>query len=329
MSCYPSPEPLSEKPDPARYERMLLRAAGMGAGSDTPPTWSIDDAAAFWLPGWRPPVETSDKASDMLPADGIMGLATRAFLSLCADLPPIGPLCTALGALPRFADKADAPYRGVSPHGFCYAAHVAFAPDGEAMGERLQDTGYRALAETHGRRCDEPSCRLSESMLGRCLPRTVFDNARRAGLLLPMRRIDASPLTLLITRLDSWRNQQPYIAVRDGAAHVKRLFCPYWVHDAVVNLSRIVPALLTDSDRQALIRFTVAKGHAECIADLRKPPRSVLLVRSDSARVYTPSHGDRRASVVELLWGLSGVAYGSTARLSEPIETWFGKKNLF
>ncbi|MEX0688543.1 MAG: hypothetical protein WD072_07740, partial [Pirellulales bacterium] len=88
MSFYPSPEPLSVVPDPARYEQMLLRAAGMGIGTDAPQTWSIEDAAAFWLPGWKPP--SAD--SDALPANGIMGLATRAFFSLYGDLPPIGPL---------------------------------------------------------------------------------------------------------------------------------------------------------------------------------------------------------------------------------------------
>jgi hypothetical protein len=109
------------------------------------------------------------------------------------------------------------PYAGVSPHGFCYAAHLAFAPDGEGIREWLQDTGFRALAETHGTRCDDPACRWSESMLGRCLPRAAFDNARRAGLLISTRKIDASPLTLLITRLSGWRSRLPSIAVRQGA----------------------------------------------------------------------------------------------------------------
>ncbi|MFM8986135.1 MAG: hypothetical protein ACKONH_08780 [Planctomycetia bacterium] len=325
MAFYPNPEPLSEVPDPARYERILLLAGGMGAGSDTPQAWSIEDAAAFWLPGWGAP--SAD--NDTLPAEGIMGLATRALLSLCADLPPIKLLCTALGALPRFVHTTEAPYRGVSPHGFCYAAHVAFAPNGQAIREQLQDTGYRALAETHGLRCDEPSCRVSESMLGRCLPGTIFDNARRAGLLLPTRQIDASPLTLLITRLSSWRTQQPYIAVRHGADHMKRLYCPYWVHDAIVNLARIIPALLTDHDRQALIRFTVAKHHADCIADLHMPLRGVIVCRDVRTGNYGHPHIDRRAAAVEHIWRFSGAASGVTAMLSEPSEMWFGKERLF
>jgi hypothetical protein len=35
--------------------------------------------------------------------------------------------------------------------------------------------------------------------------------------------------------------------------------------------------LFADPDRQALIRFTVAKSHAACVAELRKPLRSRAL----------------------------------------------------
>jgi hypothetical protein len=326
MTFYPSPEPLSVIPDPARYERMLLRAAGAGIGTDSPQAWAIEDAAAFWLPGWKPP--SGD--SETLPADGVMGLATRAFLSLCSGLPPIGLLFEALGKLPRFVRPVEnRPYEGVSPHGFCYAAHLAFAPDGQAIREQLQTTGYRALAEKQGMRCDEPLCRQSESMTGRCIPQAVFDNARRAGLLLPMRRLDASPLTLLITRLSSWRTSRPYIAVRQGTEHIKHLYAPYWVHDAIANLSRIIPALLTDSDRQALIRFTVAKGHAACIADLRKPLRSTVLSRDPKTGRYGQTYIDRKASAVSHIWRISGAASFVDAQLAEPVEIWFGKKGLF
>lgn len=326
MAFYPSSEPLSDLPDPSRYERMLHRAAGIGIGSEIPLTWSVDDAAAFWLPGWQPP--SGD--SDTLPADGIMGLATRAFLSLCVDLPPIGRLCAALWKLPRMVMSPEGgPYGGVSPHGFCYAAHVAFAPDGAGIREQLQDTGFRALAETHGTRCDDEACRGSESMLGRCLPRSTFDNARRAGLLVPTRRIDASALTLLITRLSSWRIRLPSIAVRQGVEHIKCLYAPYWVRDAIVNLARIVPMLLADRDRQELIRFTVAKGHAELIAELRKPLRAGFFRRDPETGTYCQVHIDRRASAVEHIWRISGAASAIGAQLQEPIEMWFGKKNLF
>ena len=325
MTFYPSHEPLSESPDPVRYERMLCWAAGVGVGSDAPLAWSVEDAAAFWLPGWRPPAT----GCDSLPAEGVMGLATRAFLAMFGDLPPIGLLTVALGKLPRFLRSADAPYRGVSPHGFCYAAHVAFAPDGWAIRERLQDTGCRALMETHGLRCDDPECRDSESMLGGCLPRAVFDNARRAGLLLPTRQIDASPLTLLITRLSSWRRALPYIAVREATGHCKYLYGPYWVHDAIVNLARIVPALLVDTDRQALLRFTIAKSHADCIAELHTPVQCVVVRRDTHTGGVVSPFIDRREGMVERIWALSGAATGLTAHLEEPIETWFGKKNLF
>lgn len=325
MSFYPSPAPLYDAPDPARYERMLHLAAGIGIGSDAPLTWSVEDAAAFWLPGWQPP----SGESDTLGADGIMGLATRALLSLCFELPPIEMLCTALSKLPRFVQTHNPPYHGVSPHGFCYAAHTAFAPDGQAIRERQQDSGFRALAETHGTRCNDHACRTSESMLGRCLPRTVFDNARRAGLLLPTRTLDISPLTLLITRLSTWRIQRPYIAVRQGTEHIKCLYAPYWVRDAMVNLARIVPMLLTDPDRQALVRFTVAREHATYITELRKPLKAGVVAYDRKTGSYKQIHIDRRAAAVEHIWSISGAASCVWAKLPQPIEAWFGKKNLF
>lgn len=326
MSFYPSHAPLSDMPDPTRYERMLCLAAGIGISSEVPFTWSVEDAAAYWLPGWLPP----SGESDALPADGIMGLATRAFLSLCVDLPPLGLLCRALPKLPRMVKQFDGgPYCGVSPHGFCYAAHIAFAPNGQAVGERVGGTGFRAIAEINGTRCDDHTCRESESMLGRCLPQTVFDNACRAGVLLPTRRIDASPLTLLITRLSSWRINLPSIAVRQGADHIKCLYAPYWVHDAIVNLARIIPMLLVDSDRQALIRFSVAKGHEESIAELRKPLPHAILRRDPKTGTYSQVPIDRRACAVEQIWRTSGAAACVCAHLQEPIAMWFGKKNLF
>lgn len=326
MSFFPSPEPLSAVPAPGRYEQMLLRAAGRGIGTDTPQAWSIDDAAAFWLPGWQPP----SREHETLPADGVMGLATRAFLSLCRDLPPIGPLFASLSKLPRFVRPREySPYEGVSPHGFCYAAHLAFAPNGQAIREQLHDTGYRTLAETQAVRCDEPACKESESMLGRCIPQAAFDNARRSGLLLPTRKLDASPLTLLITRLSSWRTRRPYIAVRQATTHTKCLYAPYWVYDAIANLARILPALLIDPDRQSLIRFTVARSHEECIANIRKPPRGVLHLPDPQTGRHTPVTRNRRASVVQQIWQNSGATTFVDARLSDPVEMWFGKKSLF
>jgi hypothetical protein len=171
MTFYPSPEPLSVIPAPARYDQMLLRAAGIGIGTDSTQTWSIEDAAAFWLPGWKP-----SGVSETLPADGVMSLATREFLSLFCGLPSIGLLCGALGKLPRFVRPVEnMPYEGVLPHGFFYAAHLAFAP------ERSCDSRATSEHWVSGARCDDQACAESESMLGRCLPRTVFDNARQTG----------------------------------------------------------------------------------------------------------------------------------------------------
>ncbi|RLS76619.1 MAG: hypothetical protein DWI03_08680 [Planctomycetota bacterium] len=58
------------------------------------------------------------------------------------------------------------------------------------------------------------------------------------------------------------------------------------MHDAAVNLTRLVPAPLSDSDRRSLIRFGVAKGHAECIANRGEPLRSAVLWRDRATGTY-------------------------------------------
>lgn len=256
MSCFPSFEPLSDSPDTNRYERALQAAAGRFSGSESCGTWSLDDAAAFWLPGWRPPT----KKLETLPADGVMGLATKAFATLAGELPLVGPLFAALGALQAPHWSTVGPYHGMSAHSLCCAAHMAFGPGSDTIGEQFHGTGFRALAEKRASRCNMPDCQESESMLGRCLPRPAFDAASRSGLLRPSRAIDAGPLALLITRLACWRTSLPYIAVRDGEQHFKFLSCPYWVHDAVTNLAHLVPRLLVDPETQLLIRSAVASS---------------------------------------------------------------------
>lgn len=252
MSFFPSPEPLADSPDPSRYERHLLCAAGDGSSSALLAGWSVEDAAAFWLPAWR----KAGSGTHWLPADSVMGLVTRAFVALTGELPLIGRLFATLGYIHGPMPARVGPYRGISAHSICYAAHVAFAPAAESISEQLRGTGFRALAEKQLSRCNMPDCEESESLVGHCLPRAAFDGALRSGFLLPARGLEPSPLALLMPQLECWSRSLPYIAVRDHDDHFKHLVCPYWVHDAITNLARIVPRLMVDPDTQALVRAT-------------------------------------------------------------------------
>ncbi|MFM9059162.1 MAG: hypothetical protein ACKOSQ_08570, partial [Planctomycetaceae bacterium] len=258
MSFFPSPEPLSASPDSSRYERMLQRAAAGDASGDDSCSWSVDDAAAFWVPGWELPTPQNE----CFPADLIMSRVANAFIMQTYELPPIGKFFAALTGLRAPVPAGKTPFEGISPHTYCRAAHDAYAPAGEAIGERLHWVGLRALAETRYRRCFLPECQESEPLLGHCLPKATFDNAMRCGLLRSTRSIDASPLTLLITPLDCWRHTMPYITIWDGTSHGKCLYCPYWVHDAISALARLIPALLLDADHLSTIRGVVAESIA-------------------------------------------------------------------
>jgi len=324
MSCFPSPVPISETPDPARYERAMLRAAGRGIGSDAPDPWSIEDAAAFWLPGWLPP---SLQASS-LPADAVMGLATRAFLMLTRELPPIGLLISALATLPSYLLKSDGPYVGVTPHGFCFAAHRAFAPSGERVGESVQASGFRGLTEMTLTRCEVQECLRSHSLLGHCITKATFDNALRSGLLIPTRTFDAGPLTLLISRLCTWKHERPNITVRDGERHVRCLFSPYWVHDAMVTFARLVPALLADTERQTLMRYTVARNMAACHAMLAEPPRAWVVHVDRKTGKADWRLADRRSAMIQMIWQHSGATASQRIDLPKPLHEWFRDKPL-
>jgi hypothetical protein len=240
-----------------------------------------------------------------------MGLVTRAFLSIAGELPLVGRLFTSLNGLHNAVQKTDGPrsgrYRGISAHSLCCAAHVAFAPAGEAVGEQHHGTGFRAIADTRSSRCHMPDCRDSESLLGHCLPRAAFDAASRAGLMRSTRDIDAGPLTLLITRLDCWRHCLPYISVRDRDKHLKFLSCPYWVHDAIANLATVVPRLLLDPEIQLLARSHVATSASAWVDDMKAAHAREQWHR----KVYRPIRGPVRSAddvvtaTVENIWLLN------------------------
>ena len=303
MSFFPSLDPVSDSPDAGRYERLLHQAAGSPSCSDASEGWSVDDAAAFWLPDWRPP----KKKLDSLPADGVMGLATKAFAGFARELPLVGPLFKALIELQRTAWPTVGVYRGITAHSLCCAAHNACGPAGDAISEQLHGTGFRALAEKGFQRCNMPECRHAEPMLGHCLHRAAFDAALRSGFLRSVRSIAVDPLVLLITRLSSWRTCLPYIAVREGSQHVKVLSCPYWVHDAINNLATVVPRLLVDPDVQLLVRSAVATSAAIWLADLNHAHAREQWHRQAKRPIRGPvrSEHDIVASTVEAIWQLN------------------------
>lgn len=313
MSFFPATEPLSTTPDASRYLRALEQAATSPAAAKDPIVWSLDDAASYWVPDWRPP---SAKCKT-LPADAVMGMVTRAFLIQYRTFPPVSVFFGSLHRLRVSPNGSDLPYQSISAHGYCYAAHMAYAPTVEQMPDIFHSTGLRAVAERQFIRCGISPCEKSESLLGRCLPKADFDNAKRSGILRPTRDMMVSPLSLLVTRLASWRTQLPYIAVRDGKRHAKALYSPYWVHEAITSVAHLVPALLLDADRQLLMRENVAmlmklylamrrRIQAEPLARLRQ--WTSLLIRT------------RTEYVVEKVWRNSGARPGMMGDIPLPFD---------
>jgi len=313
MLFFPATEPLSSTPDANRYLRALEQAATNPSASGDSIAWSIDDAAAYWAPDWKPP----SPKSKTLPADAVMGMVTRAFLIQYGTFMPIEVFFRTLQCLRVSPNGGDGPYQSISAHGFCYAAHMAYAPPVEQVRESFHRTGLRAIAERHAYRCGLQDCSKSETLLGRCLPHVDLENARRSGILRPTRDMMVSPLSLLVTRLACWRTQLPYIAGRDGERHLKALLSPYWVHEAITNLAHMIPALLLDPDRQILMRHNIAKVMPLYVAMRRRvqdEPMALL-------RVWTSPHiRDRTEYVVERIWRASGARPGLAADTPLPFE---------
>jgi len=312
MLFFPATEPLSTTPDASRYLRALEQAATIPRASGDSVAWSIEDAATYWAPDWKPP----SAKSKTLPADAVMGMVTAAFLMQYGTFLPIGFFFRALQGLRVSPNGQDRPYQSISAHGFCYAAHMAYAPPVDQMRDGFHGTGLRAMAERYVYRCGFEDCGESESLIGHCVPRVDFENARRAGILRPTRDMLVSPLSLLVTRLSCWRTQRPYIAVRDGERHFKALFSPYWVHEAITTLAHMVPSLLLDADRQILMRQNVAMLMPLYVAMRRRlHDEPIARLRAWTSRQIR----NRTDYVVEKVWRASGARPGLPVRI--PLET--------
>jgi hypothetical protein len=184
---------------------------------------------------------------------------------------------------------------------FCRAAHVAFRPGVIKLDEKLSSTGFRAVASKNLRPCSQECCRETETILGGCISRESFDNALTSGLLLPVRAMNASPITLLLPRLACWEKSPPTIAVSAGEAHTKALYAPYWVHDAINNMARLIAGLLARPEIRAEIRAGVEVLMPRYLT-LRKEGRAAERNGTIPAR----SNASRDEDIANTIWQSSG-----------------------
>ena len=207
MNCFPTHDhDLQNRPiDPARYARVLEAACGhemLPASPDTSHSlpeatherWSVEDAATYWFPAWQP----REHGKPHLSADAITGLVATAFLRHFAGLPLMEKLFTALRTKVHLtANPATTtnPLESIPASLFCRAAHVAFRPGVIKLDEKHSSTGLRAVASKTLRPCSQECCRETETILGGCISRESFDNALNSGIFLPVRSMNASPIT--------------------------------------------------------------------------------------------------------------------------------------
>jgi len=303
---------LANRPvDPARYARVLEAACGhemSPASPDTPHSqpegtperWSVEDAATYWFPAWQP----RERGKPHLSADAITGLVATAFLRHFAGLPLLEKFFTALRTKVHLtANPATTtnPLESIPASLFCRAAHVAFRPGVIKLDEKHSSTGLRAVASKTLRPCSQECCRETETILGGCISRERLENALNSGLLLPVRAMNASPITLLLPRLACWEKSPPTIAVSAGEAHMKALYAPYWVHDAINNMARLIPGLLARPEIRAEIRAGVEVLMPRYLT-LRKEGRAA----ERSGTIHARTTASRDEHIANVIWQSSG-----------------------
>ena len=313
MNCFPTQDhDLENRPlDPARYARVLevANSRGMAPVSPSassiqpdsePERWSIEDAAAHWLPAWVSPKH----APANLSADAIMGLVAMAFLRHYVDLPLLRKFFWNLCAKvhPRVNPGTPLAILGSTYASlFCRGAHAGFRPGVAKLDEKYAGTGFRAVASKTLKPCSLECCREAETVLGGCISRESFDNAVSSGILLPVRMMNASPISLLLPRLASWEESPPSIAIRQAEVHTKALYAPYWVHDAINNMARVIPALLSRPEVRAEIRAGV---------ELLMPKYLMLKEEAaeaeSSGRIPARTSAARDEHIANLIWQSSG-----------------------
>jgi hypothetical protein len=260
----------------------------------------VEDAATYWFPAWQP----RENGKPFLSADAITGLVATAFLRHHGDLPLLEKFFRSLHSdvhpTSRPATTTN-PQESIPASLFCRAAHVAFRPSVIKLDEKHSSTGLRAIASKTLRPCSQECCRETETILGGCISRESFDNALASGIFLPVRAMNASPITLLLPRLACWEKSPPTIAVSAGEAHTKALYAPYWVHDAINNMARLISALLSRPGVRAEIRagvevlmpryFTLRKEYKLAERDGTAPARSNASRDEDIANMIWQSSG--------------------------------------
>jgi hypothetical protein len=313
MNCFPTHDhEVETRPaDAARYARVLEAACGREMAPVSPETsssqpdgthesWSVEDAAAYWFPARQP----AERRKPQLSADAITGLVATAFVRHYGDLPLVGKFFSSLRTTVHLAaNRATAAnsLESIPASLFCQAAHVAFRPGVIKLDEKHASTGLRAVASKTLSPCSQECCRETETILGGCISRDSFENALATGILVPVRAMNASPLTLLLPRLACWEKSPPCISISRGEAHTKALYAPYWVHDAINNMARVIPALLSRPEVRAEIRAGV---------ELLMPKYLTLMQEHKTAerrgKIPARTSDRRNEHIANMIWQSSG-----------------------
>lgn len=325
MNCFPNNDyDLGNRPAcPSRYAQTLEAARSQATAlassepisshaGDSTERWTLEDAAAYWFPEWQ-----SRKSGEAhLSADAITGLAATAFLRHYRDLPLLARFFTSLRMKVHLATCSTStthPRDNIPASVFCRAAHVAFRPGVIKLDEKHSSTGFRSLASKTLGPCSQECCREAETILGGCIPQDSFNNALNSGVLLPVRAMNASPITLLLPRLACWEKSPPTIAVRSGDTHAKALYAPYWVHDAINNMARVIPGLLAKPEVQAEIRAGVTMLMPKYLT-LRKEGKAAERRGTIPAR----TKAGRDEHIANAIWQSSGAEPMSFRRYRYP-----------
>jgi hypothetical protein len=213
--------------------------------------WTELDAALWWHKDYNP------MASSTVSPSLILGLVARVFSGYYCKVQPVGNFLVAWAKKNALVAQTA---RSVNPiylsmNRLCSLVHTGYAPtpkDGwDFHNER--DTFASHLNPDSLYYCNRKTCKEPDSFLNGCVSETAFDHLLGKGYLVPWSSVEWGGLgTLMTVARNAW--DTPYIYVRRERSHVKKPYVPYYVADAIGNLHRIVPQLLSGNQFQNQVK---------------------------------------------------------------------------
>lgn len=203
-------------------------------------TWTIEDAAEFWVPGYD-----YTKVNAVTPYL-IVGLVARLVTLHLFNHPKFYPLLFGMrkrsrvlipaGVNPPVIPATDVVrmfYRAYQYDGTAGASEVGYSScdvDGTAILSPSNSEGY----------CHRTSCNFQESFMGQCIREDQYDKCKSFGMFIPWASVEWGGLATWLAPM-RLATDTPYVAIRRKRSHITDKVVTTDVADAIGYFHRFLP----------------------------------------------------------------------------------------